>query len=259
MGHRPIDEPCCIRSNVVVLQGRADSRLGQERLHRLCNRRELARRDHVDRRAGLRWIAVWPISGARTVAKLIPAKAIGAVQCAERLGPGIVDGNHHPIHCHAAEISALLGRRWKRDWSRCGAGVSEAVVVSVIKDLVLPGAEWNERTAEVNSVLIAVLNRLYRNSNDRINGLSKPAPGIQGRVPEELVHRTVILVAALLDGVVHHSLAFVHSRVTAGLHLELVHRIHRDCGPHITWVAIAAGTHKWNAVDVDRGNSALAA
>src|SRR5438445_2638118 len=69
----------------------------------------------------------------------------------------------------------------------------------------------------------------------------------------------MVFGAALLDVVVLNALAFVNGRVAVGLDLELIDCIDRDGGPHIARVAIAAGTHERNAVDVNGSDGAAAA
>ena len=134
----------------------------------------------------------------------------------------VIDGRN----AGCAEIARLLCRGREGDRRRGRAAVTEAVVVAVVEDLILPRAQRNQRTADIDAVLVAMLEGLDRQIGRRIGDLSKPAPGIQRGIPEELVDRAVILGATLLDAVVHHALAFVDGRVACGLHLELVDRVH---------------------------------
>src|SRR5208337_3649113 len=189
----------------------------------------------------------------RTKAVLIPAETVVAVSGAGCLRKWVVDRN-----AYRAEIGALLGRCRKGDRRRSSAAIAEAVVIGIVENLLLPPAKRNQRAAEVDAVLVAVFDRLDWNTGSRIGGLAPEAPGIQRRIAEEFVDRTVLLGAALLDGVVHDALAFIDGRVASGLHLELVDGVNRNRGPHIARVAVAAGAHKHNAVYINSRSCAAA-
>src|ERR1700689_3990021 len=104
-----------------------------------------------------------------------------------------------------------------------------------------------------------MLDGLGGKSSCRVGYLAEPTPGIEGGVAEELVDGAVVLVAAVLDGVVHEALAFIHGPVADGLHLELIDRIDGDRGPNIAGIAVAAGADEGNAIDVNIGDGAAAA
>src|ERR1700733_1236473 len=104
-----------------------------------------------------------------------------------------------------------------------------------------------------------MLDGLGGKSSCRVGYLAEPTPGIEGGVAEELVDGAVVLVAAVLDGVVHEALAFIHGPVANGLYLELIDSIDGDCGPNIARIAVAAGADKRNAIDVNIGDGAAAA
>src|ERR1035441_2069594 len=101
-----------------------------------------------------------------------------------------------------------------------------AVVIREKINLVLQSPERNERTTKVDAVFVAVFDRLHQFSRAAQLERFEESPGIKRGVSEELIHGGVIVRAALLDRVVHHALAFIDGRVTAGLQLQLVNRVH---------------------------------
>src|SRR5208282_3499991 len=192
---------------------------------------------------------------AWAVAVLIPTGLAASIERgAGGFSTGVVDGD-----AVRAKVAGLLRAGRDPHWRRRGAGVAEPVVVGEEEQFLLQRAEGNERTTEDDAVFIVVLNRLDGQASCNVGNLTEPTPGIEGGVAEELVDGTVELVAAVLNRVVHEALAFIHGPVAYGLHLELIDSIDGNCGPNIAWIAVAAGTDKGNAIDIDIGYGAAAA
>src|SRR5215469_18668398 len=104
-----------------------------------------------------------------------------------------------------------------------------------------------------------MLDRLLRLARIRIDDCwTEEPPRVQRGISEKLVHSPVEPISASFNRVVLNSLPLVDCRVAACLHLELVHCVDRDRGPHKTRVAVAAGAHERQTVNVNSRCSASA-
>ena len=114
--------------------------------------------------------------------------------------------------------AALLGRR------QAGLLAGRALLRRILVSAEEEGFVLDHRPAEHAAVLIAVKRR-----NGAARAVGKPVVGVQRRVAHEVVARAVQIVGARTGHHVHNRPARlpVLSREEVGLHLKLLHRIHR--------------------------------
>src|ERR1017187_627322 len=99
-----------------------------------------------------------------------------------------------------------------------------SIVVAVEKDFVLL-----DGAADAGAEFVLVL--------DRRSGGEK-ASGVEVGIAEVFENAAMELVGSRLEDVIRHALPFVHSLGAGGLHLKLVHGLHRNPERQITGITL---------------------
>ena len=136
-----------------------------------------------------------------------------------------------------AEIARTLGRGGNGLVpGRSGRDETVSIVVAVEKQLVLL-----DGAADAGAEFVLVLDRRSRREE---------ASGIEIRVPEVFEYAPVELVGSRFEDVIRHPLPLVRRLGAGGLHLKLVHRLHRNAERQVAGVALRPGAGQGQTLDV---------